>query len=328
MIDRPERILARLEAPFKIAGAVLAAWLLVQALVFRTGLYWDLAQPSSNIGAVSHALFLLETAYRPGTRTVLVLGDSRIGEGFSGPRASEGGDLHFINLSVPGSTPRTWYYLLREIDRRGYRYEAVVAGTLYVPTDLRRSADWPLDRLHQLPLLGLRDLRDYPDWRPILLPELVAQEDLRELLAHPLQRRKDLRNRTIYADDTIRYPGRSDRLPDDFQATPSPPIPEELARENAAWQYRWLSRLDQRAEAGGAVFLAFALPRGPRAEVLPPRRLPDWPGIEVLPMDLFADLEAPAYFFDVLHLNGAGRERLSARLGERVRARLAQDAPR
>lgn len=326
MIDRPAAVGTRLKAPLAIAGAMLAGWLLLQALVWRSGAYWYIAEPDSNIGAVTQALFLLDAAYRPGRRTVLVFGDSRVGEGFSAPLASAGGDVDFINLAVPGSTARTWYYLLREVERRGYRYDALLIGTLYVPTDLRRSAEWPLDPRHQVQLLGLRDLADYPDWRPILLPELMAQDDLRGLLLHPLRRLKAIRARAIYAQDAIRYPGREDRVPDDFEVQASPPIPEALARENAAWQYRWLRRIGERAAARGAPTLAYALPRGPRREVLPPRRMPDWPGIETMPADLFADLEAPPYFFDALHLNRAGRERVSAVMGERVRARLAREA--
>jgi hypothetical protein len=39
-----------------------------------------------------------------------------------------------------------------------------------------------------------------------------------------------------------------------------------------------------------------------------------------------AALESPEDFFDLLHLNQAGRERMSRDVGERIRARLSEGA--
>lgn len=336
MFDRPAAIAGRLKAPLALAGFVFALWFGLQALLFRSGAYWHVAEPDSNAGAVTHALLLLEAAHRPGRRTVLVLGDSRVGEGFSGPLAARGGDIDFINLSVPGSTPRTWSYLLREIDRRGVRYDAVVIGTLYEPTDGIRSADWPLDPLHQVALVGLRDVFEYPDatspgapraraWRALLLPALTAQQDLRALLAAPLQRWKSLRKRRQYIDDTIDYAGHEERLPAASPDAAGPaPVPAALAAENAAYLRGHLDAIARRAASHGAKTFVFPLPRGPYAAELPPLpATPAWGAAKAWPSDLFAALEAPEYFFDRLHLNRAGRERLSAAVGERVRAELA-----
>src|SRR5687768_13854813 len=88
MFDRPAAIAGRLKAPLALAGLVLALWFALQAALFRSGAYWLVAEPDSNAGAVTHSLLLLEAAHRRGRRTVLVLGDSRVGEGFSGPLAA------------------------------------------------------------------------------------------------------------------------------------------------------------------------------------------------------------------------------------------------
>jgi hypothetical protein len=343
MFDRPAAIAARLKALLACAGALLAGWLLLQATLFRSGAYWHLAEPDSHAGAVTHALAVLEsTPPRAGRRTVLVLGDSRVGEGFSGPRASAGGDVDFVNLSVPGSTPRTWYYLLREIDRRGVHYDAVVLGMLYVSTDRALSRDWPFDPLHQVALVGPGDLARYPHetsegaararaWQAVLLPGLIAQQDARDLLLAPWRRLRHLRGRAQYVHDSIHYAGSDVRLPDididaaamaDARIATAPAI----ARENAAYRAHWVRRIGERAAARGAPLITFALPRGPYTELLPERATPDWPMADELPADLLADLEAPQYFFDRLHLNRAGRDRLSALVGERVRARLAAHA--
>lgn len=331
MFDRPADIAARLKAPLVVAGTVLACWLLLQALMFRSGAYWRAAEPDSNAGAVTHALLLLQAAQREGRRTVLVLGDSRVGEGFSGPLATRAGDVDFINLSVPGSTPRTWYYLLREIDRRGHRYDAVVIGMLYASEDRIRTADWPLDPLHQVALVGLRDVFAYPGqagagtprrraWHALLFPALTAQQDLRALLAAPLERWQRLRQRSQYIADTIAYAGREERLPGDYAPPPAAPIPAHIAQANAQYQARWIGALSHRAAARGAPTLVFPLPRGPRAGAVP--ETPRWSGATVLPADLFVTLESPEFFFDALHVNRQGREQMSAAIGERVRTEL------
>ena len=90
-------------------------WLALQALAYRSSLYHRVADPDSNAGAGVSAL-LLELQYRP---VRAVLGDSRIIEGYSGPLAQADGPIRFITLGVPGSSRRTWCYLLREIVRRG-----------------------------------------------------------------------------------------------------------------------------------------------------------------------------------------------------------------
>ena len=126
---------------------MLILCLALQALVYRSGLYYRVADPKSNTGAVVNALLILEQHYQPGARTVLVLGDFRIVEGFSGPLAQGDGRLRFIALGVPGSSPRTWYYLLREIVRRGYAFEGVVLGiTLQARTESLSDSPLSLPR--------------------------------------------------------------------------------------------------------------------------------------------------------------------------------------
>ena len=143
MLDRPTAIRARLQAPLLLVGAVLLLWFAFESLLYRSGAYFAIAEPDSNAGAVVNALLVLDRHFRPGVRTVLVLGDSRVAEGFSGPLARAGSEVDFISLSIPGSTPRTWYYLLREINRRGYRYEAVLIGMFYRAIGPQLS-DWLL----------------------------------------------------------------------------------------------------------------------------------------------------------------------------------------
>jgi hypothetical protein len=370
MFDRPALVLARLKAPLRLVAAMLGAWLLLDLALYRSGLYYRLAEPESNTGAVVTTLMLLDREYRPDARNVLVFGDSRIGEGFSAKQAEAGdASLNFINVSVPGSTPRTWYYLMREAARRGYRFEAAVIGTPYQPPHRQATADWPLDPAHQAPLLGLRDLHDYPAGfvtapmrerarHAILFPALAMRADTLAALAAPLERRHKLRKfRPGFLHAVLDYAGRAERMPDlafdadgdliakdgldpaqralveshlaDLREESDP----ALVAANAIYLETWFAALARLADEQGARLLLVPLPRGPYADVHPApaaatvlAALPaEHPNVQLLPADLFLDLERPAFFFDTLHLNGEGRARFSTRLGDALRARLGPE---
>ena len=371
MLDRPAAIAGRLKQPLLVAGAVLACWFLVQCLVFRSGAYRLLAEPDSNAGAIAHVLLTLEKVHRPDRTTVLVFGDSRIGEGFSGKMAAGDGDVDFINVAIPGSTSRTWHYLLREIDRRGYRYDAIAVGTLYTPTDRGLRRDWALDPSHQVALVGLRDAIEYPmSFSPgpmrrralhaVLFPALAMRQDVSAFLASPLERwRRTQKVRPHVIDATLVYPGRDERLPElafspkgqplDLSAASESlralieresggagvPIPRDLAVQNDAYEERWVGAMAQRAARRGARTFLFPIPRTPYPPLLAapsgpapvPLSAARMPATEALPEAMNAALESPEFFFDLLHLNKAGRERMSRDVGEAIRARLAASPP-
>src|SRR5271165_5951255 len=83
----------------------------LDAALFRTGLYRPLIEPQSYAGETE--LALRQASARD---AVVVVGDSRIAEGFSATVANgvTHGAPFFVNASVHGSTLRCWYYLLRE----------------------------------------------------------------------------------------------------------------------------------------------------------------------------------------------------------------------
>lgn len=373
MFDRPTAIATRLKAPLLLVLAIGLSWLALEALVYRSGAYFHIAEPDSNTGAVVTKLMMVERQYKPGVRNILVFGDSRVGEGFS-PQAAGGGDasVNFINIAVPGSTPRLWYYLLREIDRRGYRFDAIVVGTLYRDTLTAPRADWPLDPPHAIALLGLRDAWSYPATfesaqmherarHAVLFPALAMRQDTLALLQHPRERRRKIRlGRPGFLDAVRNYAGREETMPalhfaddgrsviDWVDATPvqrdqieaflrdALPVPAPIDAKNDRFLGQWLGAMAGIAATHDALLVTYPLPRGPyrvalgNERPLPPSllQLDTAPHVVVLPADLFAELEAPAYFFDGLHANRAGRERIGASVGERVRALLAQDAPR
>ncbi len=305
MFDRSDAIRARLAAPLLLALAIGLAWFALESLVYRTGAYFHFAEPDSNTGAVVSALLVLEREYRPTARNVLVFGDSRVAEGFSRTHAAGADDrFNFINLAVPASTARTWYYLLREIDRRGYTFEGVVVGTLYRSRHGEPLADWPIDPAHAARLIGLRDAWSFPATfdsatqrararHAALLPALALRQDTLAFLESPLLRlRHVLKVRPAYLDALRTYPGRDEVMPqvrftgtthavsEWADATPAQRTqvaailadlgerPTDLLARNDAFLGRWLGGIAQLARARGARLIVYPLPRGPYSTLL------------------------------------------------------------
>lgn len=285
-----------------LAGAILLMWFAVESLLYRSGAYFALAAPESNAGAVVNALLLLKGQYRPGARNVLVMGDSRVAEGFSGSLAGAGSDIVFINIAVPGSTPRTWYYLLREIERRGYPFEAVLVGMLYRPVGSVLS-DWPLAPVQDAALIGLSDLSTYPASyttdpmrararQAVLFPALTMRGDTLDLLQSPLRRwRQIFKMRPGYLAAVPLYPGREQQMPQltfavgevldwgvaseaeralaqAHLAELAAPIDPAILDANARYLTHWLGAMTALAQRNDARLIVFPLPRGPYLDAL------------------------------------------------------------
>jgi len=108
--------------------AMLLAYVCVEALIFHSGWYNKYLEPDSTTGQLEYNLFWLRRMYPSKVPDVLVVGDSRIAEGFSTRAAgnSVGGRLHFVNFGMPGATPRVWYYAVRDMEKDRNRFSAIV----------------------------------------------------------------------------------------------------------------------------------------------------------------------------------------------------------
>ena len=111
-------------------GVALAAFLAVDLGLFWTPLYRAILAPDSSAGSFEAALGRLRALPGHPSRDVLVLGDSRVFSGLDPGRAGASGGLRFLDGSVPGTTPRCWFYFVRAVDPRADRFRAVV-----VPVD-------------------------------------------------------------------------------------------------------------------------------------------------------------------------------------------------
>ncbi len=311
MIEPVRTIISRLREPLRLALAVVVCCMLVDALVYRSGWYAKVAEPDSNMGAVTSMRMLAATEYRQNAHNVLVLGDSRVAEGFSALVASQQQPrLNFINVAIPGSMPRTWWYLLRQFERDGYHPDAVVVGAVYAPRDGTDLANWPLDPGHQLPLLQLSDYPDYlasihaDDMRRqvrefLLLPTLSVQNDLRSLLQAPLQRiTKLLEYRPGYLASVPLYPGREEHMPalylnadgalqswndateaqkhaiSSHAAELKTPVPAAITSANRNYQQTWYLKIADWCLQHHVKLIVFPVPRGPYHAIQPVRTEP------------------------------------------------------
>jgi hypothetical protein len=102
----------------------------IEALIFRTRWYEPYLEPESAAAKLTLHLHWLKQNRPPSDwKEVAVIGDSRIAEGFSGKIASELPGLaqnYFWSFGLHGTTPRIWYYFLRDADPHRNQFSAVV----------------------------------------------------------------------------------------------------------------------------------------------------------------------------------------------------------
>jgi hypothetical protein len=124
--------------------AVVITFVLAEAAIFRLGWYSKLLEPYSSTGTVEYYLHWLNRTRRGTLPEVMVVGDSRIAEGFSAQLAAEGSgnQIKYWMFGIGGSSPRDWYYIVRDADRTRKRFAAIALElTPYEDEDLWDSLE-------------------------------------------------------------------------------------------------------------------------------------------------------------------------------------------
>jgi hypothetical protein len=283
----------------------VVTFVFLEGLVFRTGFYPRYIEPSSSTGQMEGTL-RDERNRRPfGPDEVLVTGDSRIGEGFSPKTANAGGVDHpyyFANVAVAGTTPRSVYFLLRDLDPSRKRYRAIIFPVdSYEDIDaFEDMADRLLDLHFCVARLRYQDIIPFAfsfntgrhrmeAFRGSLFKGLVFQSDLLALMEHRHKRLRDVAawrehgwewqdNYTGHTEDlagisvnwetkTIQFP---ERLPESHRDSllkalfgPIPPQNGATAR----YRRQWFGRIFDLYRDSNTRIIFLALPRGP---VVPP----------------------------------------------------------
>ncbi len=221
-VAAPERSASRMRVRVCLT-ALLAILVLVafDALVFRTPLYPSVLEPDSSTGLFELVLQRERAAQAQlGDNVVVTLGDSRFkySPRLANSLTSQTG-LVFRHAGVPGTNPRCWYYMLRDLDPTARRYQAIVFGVEDLddvdyaddPSDELRSMHYVIARLRWTDAFDFARSFHSPrlQWeafRDSVLEGMVYQADVRAFLTGPLKRIRYVREvRRNYEEKTYNF---------------------------------------------------------------------------------------------------------------------------
>jgi hypothetical protein len=339
----------------------IAAFVCVDGAIFHSGLYVWILAPSSYAGRIARITQAEKERPESGLKEVLVLGDSRVAEGFSTTLANELGSpagLKFVSLAEPAASANTWYYMVREVDPAARRYSAIVIpyGIGYEPN----SAD-PLRISMTAPLLRYRDCFNFASgfqrgsgrfraFIACILRGSAYQDDVVDLLSHPMARIRSIQQ-ADKADYRSEYKGRDyDLVGTSYDATTgqvtfAPKLTEaqrlafrksliQPSQSDTEYslklQREWIPRIMNRYSHSPTAIVLTPLPRGPFLELAGFSRgyesvLPTFVIQRAsfsLPGHTFDFLEKPEYYFDAFHLNAKGRQRFTETLVSKLMERV------
>ncbi len=280
------------------AGILLYA--LADQAVFGSGWYEGFLDPNSLAGRIYLTVGLARGAPPAAVPEVAVVGNSVLAEGFSARSAGSAtsGQLRFWNFTVPASTPRAWYYLLRAIDPTAHRYRAIVLqADQYSDEDRAEPLADSIADLHIID--GLLAPADVPDFafsfqdprlrfealRGGFFKGYIFKQDVQAFLEAPKQRLEivDLARREYahWVDDYQGHPESLRGLTVDWKSRSlhvPPGVPPEIeaglrvsvlrpavARtgDEARFRSRWFGRIVERYRRSGTLLIFIRPPRGP-----------------------------------------------------------------
>jgi hypothetical protein len=214
------------------ASRFLVALLMVFALdvVFlHAGLYNRLIEPDSSVGIFRFRRNLALSKVKGSQRLVALVGDSRIQDAFSArifDQIAGPTPYRALNLGVPASSLRVWYYLLKEVDPHRNAFDLIV-----IPLASYSDADeWEdyTNRVYDLRFLTLFSTpsellslsESFTDLNAKFTVAIATvfksnalKSDIRDFLSHPLARLACVsRFEKTGEEDFYRYEGRHTSL--------------------------------------------------------------------------------------------------------------------
>jgi hypothetical protein len=343
-----------------IVGAV--AFLCLDGLIFHTGIYVSILAPDSYAGRLVEITRAEKQRPASGLKEVLVLGDSRIAEGFSSSIADDLGSsagFKFMNLAEPAASVNTWYYMLREVDPSARRYSAIVVpyGIGYEPSTadaLRISMVAPLLRYGDC----VNFASGFPRWSgrfraftACILRGSAYQGDVTNLLENPIARMRSLQQERDRVHARTVYRGRDYDLvgtsydPNTGQISFSPKLTEAqrqavrkslIQPSQSDMEYfvklerDWIPRIVNRYANSPTAIVLTPVPRGAFREIHGSSAPYDvvFSGVAMqrpvisVSEQTFDFLEKPDYYFDAFHLNAKGRQMFTEKLVAELVGRL------
>jgi hypothetical protein len=340
----------------------VAVFICVDGVVFHTRLYTSILAPDSYAGRMAAITRAEKNRASSGLKEVLVLGDSRMAEGFSPVVANKLSSLDgfkFINLTESASVVNIWDYMLREVDPTGRRYWAIVVpyGIGFEPN----SAD-PLRISMAAPLLRYGDCFNFASafqrwsgrfraFTACILRGSAFQSDIVDFLEHPIARIRSVQQgpKRLQARDVYRgqdydiagtfYDPRTGQVtfPPRLSEAQRDAIRDSLVKPSQSetqdflrMQRDGIQRILNRYSASSTEIVLTPVPRGPFAG-LPGASMTFHAAFPIvttqrtvfsLPEQTFDFLEKPEYYFDGYHLNSKGRQRFTETLVTELVGRL------
>ncbi len=334
----------------------LCAFAAAEAAIFRSGWYLDFLEPVSSTGQLELRLYWLGNASSTRRQEVLVLGDSRMAEGFSArqAQAAVGNRLRFWNAGVGGTSPRVWYYFIRDADPTRTRFAAIVLPLDRYYDDLNKRAvdlNYAAGRLRITDCIAFARSVDLPGQKfgmfsGCMFKGIVFRRDVAAFLSDIPKRirvSEDWRENGIgyvngyegkaedvsgiavdRANRRIDFPARLNEM-QRFTITETVlPSAEREPADLTAYRKLWLGRILDLYARSPTRIVFVEMPQRPVAmeESGAPTRFEEWVrsrgDVRTIPPETFRDLERPELFADGLHLNHLGRPLFSERLGVRV----------
>ena len=317
----------------------------LDAAIFHSGLYESVLKPDSYAGRASRALREEKQRKASRLKEILLVGDSRIARGFSegiANKTAAGRGVRFIKRVVPGSSPRTWYYLLREVDPLATRYQAVV-----MPLKIdswTQNSDGIQDIFTDAPLLRYSDAWSFASsfrkWNnqcrafsACVLRGSAFQSDIVDFLEQPLQRIRELRGESAppklggqdQQRDNVDLAGKDPDQTAKFQRK-SVTRARQLDPSSSN-PFQWTDKISKRYASSrtSVVIVRFPVnPLGPAVKNSWLERVDkplDGNRLIILEEYQFEFLESPEYFADAFHLNAKGVRLFTERLSQELLAR-------
>lgn len=290
--------------PIQILLLGIVVFIALESWVFRSGVYARIVEPDSYAGQFELICCReLARADIADERLAIFLGDSRVAEGFSekiadARLAGKGDNLRFVNASMAGSTLRTWFYLLQEIDPDGDRYDVVIlpfldyeeTGTEGNPNNRILDLRFVASRIKlqdALPFtLSFENLRlRFEALRGTIFKGFLFRDDLTDLLAHWTERQEkaelvrqrgaeflyDYEGKKQTMEGTsIDQDGKSLVLPKHATEFDRKTLSEDLlkgplqpTKEYHRYYERWLLPILKRYDETETIVLGVRMPRGP-----------------------------------------------------------------
>jgi hypothetical protein len=281
----------------------------LDAALFRSGFYAQFIKPDSSLGIYQFRrnLGIAKAAFS--RDLVAFVGDSRVHDGFSSQifdALSGRYGSSAVNLAVPSSAPRVWYYLLKSIDHNCNSFRVIVIPLPYYRDfdEIEDFVDRPHDLHFLMPYASLADAIDvlgtYSDpsmklnacvqW---LFKMMALRADLADFCVHPLARLESVSHFIRHGErEYYEYPGRktcldgvefrggrwtrgSANATEDIIARLNSkvltPLPAQTGRRQRYNSY-WLNKLLDRYASSKTKFVFVKMPTDPIARIstIPP----------------------------------------------------------